>query len=138
VFFDAMRVKVRRQGAVRATTVTHGVGIGADGQRELLGLHLSYGETKGGLRRFIKELKARGLPFVRVATSDAHEGLRQALPCVVPRADLTALSGALPAQRDRPDAAPADSGYAESTIIALCHHVESCLPFIRRLAVEQC
>jgi len=79
-----MQVKVRRQGAVRATTVMFGVGIGADGQRELLGLHLSYGETKDGWHRLIEGLKARGLSGVRVATSDAHEGLRQALHASFP------------------------------------------------------
>ena len=88
VLFDAMWLgdnaspKVRRQGAVRATTVM--LGIGADGQRELLGLHLSYGETEGGWRRFIERLKARGLSGVRVATSDAHEGLKQALHAAFP------------------------------------------------------
>jgi len=61
-----------------------GVGIGADGQRELLGLHLAYGETEGGWHRFIERLKARGLSGVRVATSDAHEGLRQALHASFP------------------------------------------------------
>ncbi|NBC84662.1 MAG: IS256 family transposase [Bacteroidetes bacterium] len=84
VLLDAMQVKVRRQGAMRATTVMLGVGIGADGQRELLGLHLAYGETEGGWHRFIERLKARGLSGVRVATSDAHEGLRQALHTAFP------------------------------------------------------
>jgi Transposase and inactivated derivatives len=84
VLFDAMQVKVRRQGAVRATTVMLGVGVGADGQRELLGLHLAYGETEGGWHRFIERLKARGLSGVRVATSDAHEGLKQALHAAFP------------------------------------------------------
>jgi len=84
VLFDAMQIKVRRQGAVRATTVMLGVGIGADGQRELLGLHLAYGETEGGWHRFIERLKARGLSGVRVATSDAHAGLKQALHAAFP------------------------------------------------------
>jgi transposase-like protein len=84
VLFDALQIKVRRQGAVRATTVMLGVGVGADGQRQLLGLHLSYGETEGGWHRFIERLKARGLSGVRVATSDAHEGLRQALHASFP------------------------------------------------------
>jgi len=69
---------------VRATTVMLGVGIGADGQRELLGLHLAYGETEGGWHRFIERLKARGLCGVRVATSDAHRGLKQALHAAFP------------------------------------------------------
>ena len=81
---DDTSPKVRRQGVVRATTVMLGVGIGADGQRELLGLHLAYGETEGGWRRFIEQLKARGLSGVRVATSDAHEGLKQALHAAFP------------------------------------------------------
>lgn len=84
VLFDAMQVKVRRQGAVRATTVMLGVGIGSDGQRELLGLHLAYGETQDGWHRFIEQLKARGLSGVRVATSDAHDGLKQALHAAFP------------------------------------------------------
>ena len=90
VLFDAMQSgddtspEVRRQGAVCATTVMLGVGIGADGQRELLGLHLSYGETEGGWHRFIERLKARGLSGVRVATSDAHKGLKQALHAAFP------------------------------------------------------
>ena len=35
---DAMHLKVRRQGGVRSTTVMLAVGIGEDGQREILGL----------------------------------------------------------------------------------------------------
>jgi len=69
---------------MRATTVMLGAGIGADEQRELLGLHLAYGETKGGWHRFIEGFKARGLSGVRVATSDAYEGLRQALHASFP------------------------------------------------------
>jgi transposase-like protein len=75
---------VRRQGAVRVTSVMLGVGIGADGQRELLGLHMAYGETEGGWHWFIEGLKSGGLSGVRVATSDAHEGLRQALHASFP------------------------------------------------------
>ena len=54
--------EVRRQGAVRATTVMLGVGIGADGQRELLELHLAYGETEGGWHGFIERLRQEGSP----------------------------------------------------------------------------
>jgi transposase-like protein len=76
---DAMQVKVRRQGAVRSTTVLLAVGISEAGQREILGLDVALGETGEAWRRFIDRLKARGLSGVEVATSDAHEGLRQAL-----------------------------------------------------------
>jgi len=76
---DAMHLKVRRQGAVRSTTVMLAVGINEAGQREILGLETAFGETAEGWRRFIGQLKSRGLSGVEVATSDAHEGLVQAL-----------------------------------------------------------
>jgi transposase-like protein len=42
---DGMQVKVRRQGAVRSTTVLLAVGISEAGQREILGLEIALGET---------------------------------------------------------------------------------------------
>lgn len=81
---DAMQVKVRRQGAVRSTTVMLAVGISDAGYRELLGLEVAFGETAEAWRRFIQGLRARGLSGVEVATSDAHDGLRQALEAAFP------------------------------------------------------
>ena len=79
LLLDAMQLKVRRQKAVRSTTAMLAVGISEDGQREILGLEMAFGETEEGWRRFIRQLKERGLSGVELATSDAHEGLRQAL-----------------------------------------------------------
>jgi putative transposase len=76
---DAMQLKVRRQKAVRSTTAMIAVGISEDGQREILGLEMALSETEQGWRRFIRRLKERGLSGVELATSDAHEGLKQAL-----------------------------------------------------------
>ena len=76
---DAMHLKVRRQGAVRSTTVMLAVGINEVGQREILGLETAFGETGEAWRWFIGQLKRRGRSGVEVATSDAHEGLKQAL-----------------------------------------------------------
>ena len=76
---DAMQIKVRRQKAVRSTTAMLAVGISEDGQREILGLEMAFSETEEGWRRFIRGLKERGLSGVELATSDAHEGLKQAL-----------------------------------------------------------
>ena len=55
------------------------VGISEDGQREILGLEMAFSETEEGWRRFIRGLKERVLSGVELPTSDAHEGLRQAL-----------------------------------------------------------
>jgi transposase-like protein len=40
---------------------------------------MALSETKEGWQRFIRQLKERGLSGVELATSDAHDGLRQAL-----------------------------------------------------------
>lgn len=79
LILDAMQLKVRRQKAVRSTTAMLAVGISEDGQREILGLEMGLSETQQGWHRFIRQLKERGLSGVELATSDAHEGLRQAL-----------------------------------------------------------
>jgi transposase-like protein len=79
LMLDAMQIKVRRQKAVRSTTAMLAVGISEDGQREILGLEMALSETEQGWRRFIRQLKERGLSGVELATSDAHEGLKQAL-----------------------------------------------------------
>lgn len=76
---DAMQVKVRRQAAVRSTTALIVVGISEDGRREILGIEVTFGETGAAWERLFEELKARGLSGVEVVTSDAHEGLRDAI-----------------------------------------------------------
>ncbi len=111
LMLDAMQLKVRRQKAVRSTTAMLAVGISEDGQREILGLEMAFGETEEGWRRFIRQLKDRGLSgviaqkFLRMATSDAHEGLGAGSPGGLPGAYLAAVPYrgiprcALPAQR---------------------------------------
>ena len=71
LILDAMHLKVRRQGAVRSTTVMLAVGVSEEGQREILGLETAFGETQEAWRRFIDGLKRRGLFGVEVATSVA-------------------------------------------------------------------
>lgn len=76
---SAMQVKVRRQGAVRSTTVLLAVGVTSGGRRESLGLEVALGETGPAWERHLRQFKDRSLKGVEVATSDAHEGLRQAM-----------------------------------------------------------
>jgi hypothetical protein len=45
---DAMHLKVRRQSAVRSTTVMLAVGINETGQRVILGRETAFGETGEG------------------------------------------------------------------------------------------
>ncbi|MCS3651112.1 transposase-like protein [Salinibacter ruber] len=60
------------------------VGVSEEGQWEILGLETAFGETQEAWRRFIDGLKRRGLSSARVATSDAHDGLKQALKGTFP------------------------------------------------------
>ena len=79
LILDAMHLQVRRQGSVQSTTVMLAVGVNEKGEREILGLETAFSETEEGWRRFIRQLKERGLSGVELATSDAHPGLVQAL-----------------------------------------------------------
>jgi len=47
VLFDAMHIKVRRQGGVRSTAILIAVGTGEDGQREILDFHPALQESGG-------------------------------------------------------------------------------------------
>lgn len=84
VLFDAMHVKVRRQGAVRSTAILLAVGVTEEGDREILGFHPAFGETEEAWKTFIGDLKGRGLSGVEHVTSDAHEGLMEAIQKQLP------------------------------------------------------
>jgi transposase-like protein len=81
---DAMRINVRRQGAVRSTQALIVVGISEDGYREILGFKIALRETAESWQELFEELKTRGLRRVELATSDAHEGLEAALRSAFP------------------------------------------------------
>jgi len=76
---DAMQLKVRRQGAVRSTTAMIVVGITEEGYREILGFKIALRETGESWKELFEDLKEQGLRGVEFATSDAHEGLENAL-----------------------------------------------------------
>jgi hypothetical protein len=57
---DAMQVKVRRQEAVRATTVLLAVGVTDEGQREILGLEVALEETLPGRLRLSESSQHTG------------------------------------------------------------------------------
>lgn len=75
VLVDALQIKVRRQGAVRATSALVAVAITEEGFREILGISIANSETKESWKAFFRELKQRGLYGVDLVISDAHPGL---------------------------------------------------------------
>jgi putative transposase len=83
LWVDATFVKGRLDGRVVSLAVVVAVGVRADGVREVLGVDVGPSEDGTFWLTFLRGLLARGLTGVQLVTSDAHEGLRQALAAVL-------------------------------------------------------
>ena len=83
LWLDATFVKVREAGRVVSQAVVIAIGVNAAGVREVLGVDVGPSEDGAFWLRFLRSLVARGLHGVRLVTSDAHEGLRQAIAAVL-------------------------------------------------------
>lgn len=84
VWLDATYLKARRDGRVVSTAVVIAVGVKGDtGEREVLGLDVGPSEDGAFWTSFLRSLVARGLCGVRLATSDAHRGLKGAVETVL-------------------------------------------------------
>lgn len=83
VWLDATFVKVRENGHVMSQAIVIAIGVNAVGMREVLGLDVGYSEDGAFWLQFLRSLVARGLSGVKLVTSDAHEGLKQAIRAVM-------------------------------------------------------
>ncbi len=83
---DALTMKVREGGRVVSSVVLVATGVNADGRREVLGLNVATAETGPAWNTFFADLVARGLAGVRLVTSDAHAGLKDAIAANLPGA----------------------------------------------------
>lgn len=81
---DALTMKVREGGKVVGAVVLIATGVNADGRREVLGLQTATAETGAAWNTFFANLTARGLTGVRLVTSDAHAGLKDAIAANLP------------------------------------------------------
>jgi transposase-like protein len=81
---DALVVKAREGGRIASVACVHAVGLSADGRRESLGLELITSEDGAGWTAFLRGLVARGLSGVVLVTSDAHQGLTDAIAAALP------------------------------------------------------
>jgi putative transposase len=75
VLVDALVLKVREEGRVRAVSALVAVGVNAAGYREILGLQLGDSESERSWMGFFTWLKGRGLSGVDLVVSDHHGGL---------------------------------------------------------------
>jgi putative transposase len=83
---DALTMKVREGGRVINAVVLLASGVNGDGHREVLGMRVATSETGPAWNEFFADLVARGLSGVRLVTSDAHAGLREAIAANLPGA----------------------------------------------------
>ena len=83
---DALTMKVRESGRVVNAVVLLATGANNDGHREVLGMRVTTSETGVGRNEFFADLVARGLGGVRLVTSDAHAGLKDAIAADLPGA----------------------------------------------------
>lgn len=83
---DALTMKVREGGRVINAVALVATGVNADGHREVLGLRVATSETGAAWNEFFADLAARGLTGVRLVTSDAHQGLVEAIAANLPGA----------------------------------------------------
>jgi putative transposase len=83
---DALTMKVREGGKVVGVVALVATGVNSDGHREVLGLQTATSETGPAWNTFLADLVARGLSGVRLVTSDAHAGLKDAIAANLPGA----------------------------------------------------
>jgi len=86
IVLDARYEKVRHDNYVRDCAVLIATGVNQQGKREVLGFSVSLSEAEVHWRTFLQSLVQRGLHGVEYAVSDDHNGLKNALNAVFPKA----------------------------------------------------
>jgi putative transposase len=86
VYFDAMRVKVREDRSVRTLACSLALGVGCDGEREVLGIW--WQETEGAKfwLAVLNDLKRRGVQDVLISCVDGLKGFPEAIEATFPQA----------------------------------------------------
>ena len=88
VFFDALRVKIRDEGAVRNKAIYLAIGIRCSGHKEILGLWIEQTEGAKFWLRVMTELKHRGTQDILIAVVDGLKGFPEAIESVFPQAEV--------------------------------------------------
>ena len=109
LWLDATYVKCRDEGHVQSKAVVTAIACGEDGSRRFVGFGCVDAESAASWKAFLRDLRRRGVSGVRCVTSDAHEGLVQAVAEVFPGAAWQRCivhlerdcAGWLPGRRDR-------------------------------------
>jgi len=79
VLVDALVLKIREEGRVRARSALLAIGVNEVGYREILGMQLGDSESERSWMEYFVWLKGRGLAGVDLVVSDHHGGLVNAV-----------------------------------------------------------
>ena len=82
LWLDALNQKVREEGRIVNVSVVVATAVNAEGKREIVGMDVGTSEDGAFWLSFLRSLVARGLSGVELVTSDAHQGLRDAIATV--------------------------------------------------------
>ena len=82
LWLDALTQKVREGGRIVSVSVVVATAVNAEGKREIVGVDVGTSEDGAFWLAFLRSLVARGLRGVQLVTSDAHQGLRDAIATV--------------------------------------------------------
>lgn len=85
VYFDALVLKIRDQGMVRNKSVYLALGVGMDGEKDVLGLWIESTEGAKFWLKVITELKNRGVEDILIACVDGLKGFPEAIEAVFPK-----------------------------------------------------
>jgi putative transposase len=83
LWLDALYIKVRQNHRVVGMAVVIAIGVRSTGEREILGVDIGASEEGAFWTAFLRSLVQRGLRGVQLVISDAHSGLREAIPTVL-------------------------------------------------------
>jgi putative transposase len=86
LYLDATFVDARWARTVENVSALVAYGIGTDGHRHLLGVHIGVSESEASWSELLAELVERGLSGVRLVIRDEHAGLMAAARKVLPEA----------------------------------------------------
>lgn len=85
IFLDAMHVKLRRDGKVSNTAVHIILGVGLDGQKDVLGHWVADGEESANFwLSVMSDLQNRGVEDIFIASVDGLTGFSEAIHAVFP------------------------------------------------------
>lgn len=82
LWLDALTQKVREDGRIVNVSVVVATATNRESKREVLGIDVGTSEDGAFWLAFLRSLVARGLSGVQLVTSDAHQGLRDAIATV--------------------------------------------------------